>query len=82
MPLITIRETADFNASPNAAVSFDRQGEFPVTVNNPFSEEDEELLEWYFEEHLRFPFTNQVQAAKAADSIKAYGESLFEQLFK
>ncbi|MCP4350826.1 MAG: CHAT domain-containing protein [Desulfobacterales bacterium] len=82
MPLITIRETADFNASPNAAVSFDRQGEFPVTVNNPFSEEDEELLEWYFEKWWRYPFTKGVRARKAADSIKICGESLFEQLFK
>ncbi|MCP4113017.1 MAG: CHAT domain-containing protein [Desulfobacteraceae bacterium] len=82
MPVITIRETADFDASPNATVSFDRHGDFPVTVTNPFSQEDEKLLEWYFEEHLRFPFTNQVQAAKAAGSIRTYGESLFEQLFR
>ncbi len=82
MPLITIRETADFTTSPNATVSFDRQGEFPITVTDPFSEQEESLLEWYFEEHLRFPFTKQVYAEKAAQSISDYGERLFEQVFR
>ncbi|MDM8515020.1 tetratricopeptide repeat protein [Desulfobacterales bacterium HSG16] len=82
MTVITICETASFDQSPNAAVSFDNQGNFPVTVNDPFSEQDEKLLEWYFEQHLCMPFLHQVRAKEAAASVKAYGEQLFEQVFK
>lgn len=82
MTLISIRETAGFDASPNATVSFDNRGAFPVTAADPFSEEDEKRLEWYFEEFLRFPFVNEVRAKEAAESIPVYGEMLFEQVFK
>ena len=43
---------------------------------------EEERLRWYFEEHLRFPFTDQVRASQAAQSVVAYGEALFAQVFK
>src|SRR5262249_27372737 len=36
---------------------------------------------WYFEQHLRFPFTGQVRAKQAAASITPYGEALFRQVF-
>lgn len=81
MPHITIREIAALNDSPNATVSFDRRGEFPVTIHDPFSDDEERRLEWFFEEYLKFPFTKQIMAQEARTSIKTYGESLFEQVF-
>ncbi len=82
MTLITIRETGSITDSPNAFVSFDRQGEYPITITNPFSKDDEKDLEWYFEKYLRFPFLEGVRVDKAEKSILAYGQALFEQVFK
>ena len=65
----------------NAVVSFDGSGDYPVKIADPFSPEEEACLEWYFEEHLRFPFTDQVKAREAGESLKAYGEGLFSQVF-
>jgi hypothetical protein len=65
----------------NAVVSFDGSGDYPVKIADPFSPEEEARLEWYFEEHLRFPFTDQVKAREAGESLKAYGEGLFSQVF-
>jgi len=77
---IQIRESKD-TEGVNAVVQIEGVGEFPVTVTDPFSEAEEQRLEWYFEEHLRWPFLEGVRAAEAAASVKAYGEALFEQLF-
>ena len=82
MSLITIHEIPNAPADgPNAVVSFDRGPEHRVTVSDPFGGDEEALLAWYFEEHLRFPFTRRVDARKAAKSITAYGEALFKQVF-
>ena len=51
-----------------------------VTVASPFDEKQQGQLNWYFEEHLRFLFTDQVRARRAGESIKGYGEALFGQL--
>ena len=55
--------------------------DFATSVKAPFNKAQERLLEWYFEEHLRFPFTGGEMAKQVAASIKAYGEQLFAQLF-
>ena len=81
MTLISIRERSGPGGA-NATVSFDGQGEYAITVSPPFSEEEEQQLEWYFEQHLRFPFTEQVRARAAAASVAAYGERLFQQIFR
>jgi hypothetical protein len=65
----------------NAIVRFDNGPKHSITVSNPFSKKEEEELEWYFEEHLKFPFTKRVRAQKAAASVKTYGEELFKQVF-
>lgn len=80
MPLITIREQQGTGGA-NATVSFDHGPEYPATVTDPFSQQDEELLEWYFEEYLCFPFVEEVSFQRAAASIRPYGERLFDQLF-
>ena len=65
----------------DAALLFDHGEEYPIAVADPFSPKEEERLAWYFEQHLRFPFTDQIKAQEAAASIAGYGEQLFAQLF-
>ena len=78
MTLISIRESGIEHSCP--VVSFDGE-EYPFEMSDPFSEQEEEQLEWYFEWHIRFPYTDQVRARHAAESITAYGEKLFNQVF-
>lgn len=80
--LIIISERTDNGESFAASVQFGTYGApYPITVSNPHSPAMEKQLEWYFEEWLKFPFTDKVRAEVAAKSIRAYGESLFEQVF-
>ena len=84
MTIITISEmdgkgTKD---SPNATVSFDNKGQYPITVSNPFSTQEEESLAWYFEEYLAFPFLEEVKFRDARESITRYGQTLFKLLFQ
>ena len=81
MALITIEEISSQEQQWSASVSFNNGPRYPATIHDPFSPEQENELEWYFEEHLRFPFTNQVKAQRAATSIQIYGEHLFNQIF-
>jgi len=81
MPLIRIQERPGAPDGSNAIVSFNNGPEYPITINDPFKEQEEQELEWYFEEHLEFPFTKKVRAQNAAASIKTYGEELFKQVF-
>jgi hypothetical protein len=81
MPLIRIQERPPAPDGPNAIVSFNNGPEYPITITNPFEEQQEKELEWYFEEHLEFPFIKKVRAQNAAASIKTYGEELFKQVF-
>lgn len=81
MTVITIQQTGNIGERFRASVSFDHQGQYPLTIGSPSSEQQEEALEWYFEQHLRFPFTDQVKAGEAAESITHYGETLFRQVF-
>jgi tetratricopeptide (TPR) repeat protein len=81
MPTITLRHHATTATGFDAALFFDHSEEYPVAIHDPFSAQEEARLGWYFEEHLRFPFTDQVRAREAAASIVAYGQVLFGQLF-
>src|SRR5712691_6661843 len=82
MALISIEEQQALEPNRWAAtLSFQNGPKYAVSISNPFSQEQEENLEWYFEEHLRFPFTEKVRARKAAESIPSYGETLFNQVF-
>lgn len=80
MPTITIRHRSSTPAGFDAALVFDHGEEYPVAIQDPFSPQEEERLAWYFEQHLRFPFTEKIKAREAAASITAYGEKLFAQL--
>src|SRR6266851_3264737 len=81
MALLSIQERSRGAESSIAVVRFDNGPLHPITISNPFSDEEEQELEWYFEEHLEFPFTNKVRAQNAARSITTYGEKLFKQVF-
>ncbi|MEO0407956.1 MAG: tetratricopeptide repeat protein, partial [Cyanobacteria bacterium P01_A01_bin.135] len=81
MATITIRERQQTEQGFEVTVSFG-QGEYPITVADPFSVAEERRLEWYFEQWIRFPFTEKVRAAAAAASVKNYGLKLFEQVFR
>jgi tetratricopeptide (TPR) repeat protein len=81
MALLSIQERSGGSESSNAVVRFDNGPLYPITISNPFLDEEEQELEWYFEEHLEFPFTNKVRAQNAARSITTYAENLFKQVF-
>lgn len=81
MIVIRIQEYFEQAGVFQAKVSFDQGPEYSITVRDPFSKEEEERLEWYFEKHLEFPFTDQIKAQQAATGITTYGERLFVQVF-
>ncbi|OQX04156.1 MAG: hypothetical protein BWK80_54150, partial [Desulfobacteraceae bacterium IS3] len=86
MPLIRIEEkevgeTSENSQAFQAFILFDDTAEFPITVSAPFDRAGEAELEWYFEHFLKFPFTENVRFAQAAQSVIEYGESLFQQVF-
>jgi len=78
---ITIREGQQTDQGFTATVRIGGQSEYPITVSDPFSAQQERELEFYFEEWVRFPFDQQVKAQRAAASVKGYGEALFGQVF-
>lgn len=78
MELIEIREDA---VRPGGALLRIDGYEYPILVTSPFRPDELQELDWYFEQHLEFPFTGQKRARRAADSITAYGEALFRQVF-
>jgi len=80
MTTIRIRQREAPTETSNASLSFDGGEEFPIQVTDPFSKEEDALLEWYFEQCLNFPDKN-ATAQQAAASVPRYGESLFRQLF-
>jgi hypothetical protein len=79
---ILIRETGQSADGFTAEISFGDSPPYAARVQDPFTPEQEERLGWYFEEWLRFPFVKTVEAEQAAASVTAYGEALFDQLFK
>ncbi|MEO0967426.1 MAG: tetratricopeptide repeat protein [Cyanobacteria bacterium J06639_18] len=81
MPVITIREERKTDHGFEVCLSFDG-AEYSVSVIEPFTPKEEKELEWYFEDWVRFPFTDTTIAQRAASSISSYGESLFQQVFK
>ncbi|MBD2463714.1 tetratricopeptide repeat protein [Oscillatoria sp. FACHB-1407] len=82
MPTLTIRECQSTTSGFAATLSIDNQVQYDITVHDPFDGKQERELEFYFEEWIRFPFDNQVIADRAAQSVRTYGERLFEQIFE
>ena len=63
-----------------ARVAFGAGAEYEVAVTDPAEAGTEELLAWYFEEHLRYPFLDKDYEQEAVARIAAYGEALFGQV--
>ena len=81
MAVITIREQGQTEVGFNATLVIDGNN-YSITVQDPFKPKEEQKLEWYFEEWLRYPILEQVKADRAAASVKKYGEELFKQVFQ
>ncbi|MGK7872882.1 MAG: Tfp pilus assembly protein PilF, partial [Xenococcaceae cyanobacterium] len=82
MPTITVSEKQKTDNGFEATLSFDEGVKYAIVITNPFTPQEEQRLEWYYEDWLVFPMLDTTKAEEAAASIKAYGENLFEQVFK
>ncbi|BBH42742.1 hypothetical protein myaer102_54080 [Microcystis viridis NIES-102] len=82
MPVLTIREEGINDGGFTATLNFDSGNSYPITVTDPFTNQEEKDLEWYFEEWLVFPTLETDKAQKAANSVQNYGENLFKQVFQ
>jgi len=81
MAVITIREQQPTENGFAASLIFDG-GEYPINITDPFTPQEEQQLEWYFEEWLTYPMLNGKKAEAAKMSVASYGESLFNQVFQ
>ncbi len=80
MAVITIREKQPTENGFAASLIFEG-GEYPINITDPFTYEQEQQLEWYFEQWLTYPMLNGKKAETAKMSVASYGESLFNQIF-
>jgi len=78
MTLIRIEQQ---NQSHQARLSFANGTNYDIAITPPFDSKQESQLEWYFEGFLKYPFMRETEAKQIGDSIRDYGEKLFEQLF-
>ncbi len=81
MSVITIREQQQIATGFAASLSFG-DGEYDIIITDPFTPQEERELEWYFEEWLVYPIVDTVKAERAKNSVKTYGEKLFDQVFQ
>ncbi len=81
MPLITIREGQQTDSGFGATLSIEGRN-YAIAINTPLiSSSDEAKWEWYFEQWLQLPATGIATAAAVTESIREYGENLFDQVF-
>ncbi|MBD2443982.1 tetratricopeptide repeat protein [Dolichospermum sp. FACHB-1091] len=80
MSVITIREQQQTATGFAASLSFG-DGEYDIIITDPFTPQEERELEWYFEEWLVYPMVDKIKAERAKNSVKTYGERLFDQVF-
>jgi hypothetical protein len=79
--VIRVRESAaPADGSFGVLVAFGDAAAYPATVRDPADTAAENLLAWYFEEHLRFPFLDKDLERRAVDQLAGYGRSLFGQV--
>jgi hypothetical protein len=64
-------------------VGFGDGGRYEAALAPPLADDPAklELVRWYFEAHLRYPFLDKDLAERAVETLTAYGRSLFEQVF-
>jgi hypothetical protein len=83
MPTIKISQQTTTETGFEAKLTIGGSEFGQIEISDPFktTPQSEKDLEWYFEQWIRFPFTETTQAARAAASVKDYGLALFEQVF-
>ena len=81
MAIITIREQSTIDTGFDATLVIEGNN-YSITVTDPFQGKEEQELEWYFEQWLRYPLLENVKANRAKDNITQYGENLFQQIFE
>ena len=64
MAVITIREQSQTDTGFNATLVIEGSN-YPITVSDPFDANEEQELEWYFEDWLRYPILDNVKAGRA-----------------
>ena len=81
MTVIRVSERSQQDDGAFAArVAFDEDAEYDVRVSDPANPGSEELLAWYFEQHLRFPFLDLDKERLAVVELARYGRDLFGQV--
>ena len=76
MPVLTIRQHTRTDSGFTATLTIagpDGTSQYEITLKDPFDLRQEQELEFYFEEWIRFPFDQQVIAARAAKSVETLG---------
>lgn len=82
MTVIRVAENGERGDGPfQALIGFSNGAEYEITVASHADAEAESELEWYFQEHLKFPFLDADREQAARDRIIAYGHDLFSQVF-
>ncbi|WP_035153627.1 tetratricopeptide repeat protein [Calothrix sp. 336/3] len=82
MSVIIIREQRATEKGFAASLIFDGDGsEHEINITDPFTPQQEQQLEWYFEEWLTYPMLNGKKAEAAKTNVVNYGENLFNQVF-
>ncbi len=80
--LITITERSSTDHGFTAELAFNHHRRYQITITPPFDANEESHLAWYFEKYLAFPFTETVRFEQVGNSIKNYGQDLFQQVFQ
>ncbi len=83
MAVIEIREQEKTETGFEATLIIEGNSySYPITVSDPFDTEQEQELEWYFEDWLIYPMLDNIKADRAKASVREYGKELFRQVFK
>ena len=81
MTVIRVSERSqEADGSFGVRVAFGEEAEYELRVADPAGPGTEDLLAWYFEQHLRFPFLDLDQERQAVAQLAAYGQDLFGQV--
>ncbi|MFC3965943.1 tetratricopeptide repeat protein, partial [Nocardia jiangsuensis] len=76
-----VEHSIDTDGSFQVRVRYPGEGAaYPVTVTDPATKAEEELLGWYFEQHLRYPFLDGDRRRTAVTVLGEYGQKLFAQV--
>jgi tetratricopeptide (TPR) repeat protein len=82
---MTVIRVSEQSVNPDRSfvvrVAFDEEAEYVVRVSDPADLDTEELLAWYFEKHLQFPFLDLDRERQAVTRLAEYGQDLFGQIF-